>query len=371
MKTRKQWRTIAMTTAKTLRNKVVDDAKKYIGAKQGSKQHKHIIDVFNTVKPDGGAMTYTAYWCAAFASAIAIEALGKEYAKKYFPLSWSCITIITKAKKLGIWKESDAYKPSPGDWLLYDWEDNGKGDCKGDPNHVGIVEKVSKGSMTIIEGNMRNAAGQSVVGERTVAVNGKYIRGFVVPDYEKIAEVENKRIEKEKQAKAKAHQKAIADTAKKLAYPGRPDEARYPSGHPTKEFKKALNDVYPNRKTWSDAPKKGASCDVFAGTVIRESGVDPKFPRGLTDQIKYLEKSDKFELVTPRPAPSKMRDGDIIVYKKLNGGGHICIHVKGKVKHAQLKKWYGSTTNNLKTMLSMKNKKGKVYKKWIKVYRAK
>lgn len=364
-----------MTTAKTLRNKVVDDAKKYLGAKQGSKQHKHIIDVFNNVKPDGGAMTYTAYWCAAFASAIAIEALGKDYAKKYFPLSWSCITIIEKAKKLGIWKENDAYKPSPGDWLIYDWEDSGKGDCKGEPNHVGIIEKISKGQMTIIEGNMRNSNGQSVVGERSVAVNGKYIRGFVVPNYESIAKAENekekKKKEKAKQAKAKAHQKAIADTAKKLAYKGRPDEARYPEGHPTKEFKAALNKVYPNRKTWSDAPKEGASCDVAVGTIIRESGVDPKFPRGLGDQIKYLEKSKKFELITPRPAPSKMHDGDIIVWMKLDGNGHICINVKGKVKHAQLKKWYCSTTNNLKTMLSMKDKKGKVYKKWIKVYRAK
>ena len=86
-----------MTTAKTLRNKVVDDAKKYIGAKQGSKQHKHIIDVFNTVKPDGGTMTYTAYWCAAFASAIAIEALGKEYAyRDTKPLSRECVAAIAK-----------------------------------------------------------------------------------------------------------------------------------------------------------------------------------------------------------------------------------------------------------------------------------
>lgn len=358
-----------MTTAKTLRTEVVTTALKYLGAKQGSKLHKQIIDIFNTVKPDGGTMTYVAFWCAAYVSGVTIEAIGKDDAKKYFPLSWNCGTIITKAKKLGEWKEQDSYKASPGDWLLYDWGDSGKGDCTGDPDHVGIVKKVGKTTITVIEGNMKDKNGVRVVGERVIPINGKYIRGFVIPDYEKVAKVKNERV-------AKKHQKAIADTAKKLAYKGRPDEAKYPNGKPTKDFKKALKKAYPNRSTWSAAPKSGASCDVYVGTVIRESGVDKKFPRGLSDQIKYLAKSKKFEEVKPRPAPSKVRDGDIIVYMKLKGKdgkehGHICIHVGGKVKHAQLKKWYGSTTNNLKTMLNMRNKDGKVYKKWIKVYRAK
>lgn len=166
----------------SLRAKVVKTAKSYEGAKQGSKKHKAIVDKFNTVKPDGWAMTYTAAWCATFASAVAIYSVGAAYAKKYFPLSANCQVIIDKAKQLKIWKESDSYKPQAGDWILYDWEDTGKGDCKGAPNHVGIVEKATSKTITVIEGNYSKQ-----VKKRLVPVNGKYIRGFVLPDYKGMA----------------------------------------------------------------------------------------------------------------------------------------------------------------------------------------
>lgn len=167
-----------------------------------------------------------------------------------------------------------------------------------------------------------------------------------------------------KTKKAVTNAQKLADTAKLLAYPKAPDEARYPDGTPKAEYKEALNKVYPNRKSWSKAPSKGASCDVFIGTCVRSSGVDKKFPRGLSDQIKYLEKSKRFDLVKS-PTLKKLQDGDIIVYKKNDDGGHICMFVDGKIKHAALKKWYGRTTNNAASMLSTKGRK------WVKVYRAK
>lgn len=169
-----------MATEKELRSKVVDIAESYIGVKQGSAKHKALIDLFNKIKPDGWSMTYSAAWCAAFASAIAIEAFGISKAKKYFPLSANCGTIVTKAKKMGIWVESDAYVPKYGDWILYDWDDSGKGDNVGGPDHVGIVESVSKSKITVIEGNKGTS---KAVGERVVPVNGRYIRGFVIPEY--------------------------------------------------------------------------------------------------------------------------------------------------------------------------------------------
>lgn len=174
------------TSEKSLRAKVVDTARNYLGAKQGSAKHKKIVDTFNTVKPDGWAMTYTAPWCATFASAIAILAVGKDFAKKYFPLSANCVTIINTAKVMRIWKEADNYVPQAGDWILYDWQDTGKGDNTGSPDHVGIVETASKKEILVIEGNKNKA-----VGERKVPVNGRYIRGFVVPDYAKIAKEKN------------------------------------------------------------------------------------------------------------------------------------------------------------------------------------
>lgn len=200
-----------MATAKDYRKKLVKTALEDIGAKEGGKKHKHIIDVFNTVKPDGWAMTYSAPWCAAAVSSWAIEAFGKDKAVKYFPLSANCGTIVTKAKKLGIWKEKDSYKPTAGDWILYDWQDSGKGDNTGSPDHVGLVQKVGEKFFTVIEGNKNDA-----VENRRVAINGTYVRGFVVPDYAKMVPKKTtpKKTEPKKTEKKKAEPKK---TAKKKA----------------------------------------------------------------------------------------------------------------------------------------------------------
>ena len=167
-----------------------------------------------------------------------------------------------------------------------------------------------------------------------------------------------------KATKKETNASKLAKTVKELAYTNAPNEAKYPSGKPTDAYKKALKTVYPNRSTWSKAPRAGASCDVFIGTCVRTSGVDKKFPRGLSDQIKYLAKSKKFEQVK-NPTVKKLQDGDIIVYKRNDGGGHICMFVGGKIKHASLKKWYGRTTDTAKSALSTKGRQ------WVKVYRAK
>jgi LysM repeat protein len=89
---------------------------------------------------------------------------------------------------MGIWTESDAYIPDPGDWILYDWDDSGRGDNVGGPDHVGIVEAVTRSKITVIEGNKSKA-----VGERELSINGRYIRGFVVPKYSAMATSEKKK----------------------------------------------------------------------------------------------------------------------------------------------------------------------------------
>lgn len=70
---------------------------------------------------------------------------------------------------MGCWQENDAYVPSPGDAILYDWQDNGFGDNSGNPDHVGTVIEVHKesGYMVIEEGNYSNA-----VKKRTLSING-------------------------------------------------------------------------------------------------------------------------------------------------------------------------------------------------------
>ena len=166
----------------TARDKIISVAKSYIGTVGGSAAHADILHYFNSVKPDG----YTAHksdpWCSEFVSACAIQAFGKKTAKEYFPLSAACTYVINKAKKMGIWVEKDSYTPKKADWILYDWNDTKpKTENKNQPDHIGIVEKVSGGQITVIEGNYGNK-----VKRRTLAVNGRYIRGFVTPHYEKI-----------------------------------------------------------------------------------------------------------------------------------------------------------------------------------------
>ena len=157
-------------------NNVVAQAKLWLGYKESNGTHKKIIDTYNSHKPlaRGYAVKYTDSWCATFVSAVAIK-LGYT---DIIPTECSCPKMIEKFKQLGAWNESDSRTPKPGDIIFYDWQDNGVGDNRGNSDHVGIVEKVSGGKITVIEGNYSNA-----VKRRTLSVNGKYIRGYGVPKY--------------------------------------------------------------------------------------------------------------------------------------------------------------------------------------------
>ena len=86
--------------------------------------------------------------------------------------------MIVLYQEKGLWMEDDAYRPQPGDIIMYDWQDSGSGDNRGAPDHVGIVEVVDGGTLTIIEGNKGRE-----VARRTLAVGGRYIRGYCLPDY--------------------------------------------------------------------------------------------------------------------------------------------------------------------------------------------
>lgn len=163
------------------RDDIIKVARSYLGTVAGSAAHADIIHIFNTVKPFG----YTAHasdpWCAEFVSACAIQAFGKKKAMKYFPLSAACTYMINKAKEMGIWVENDKYIPAKGDFILYDWNDSGYGDNTGQPDHVGIVDYYKHGIIHVIEGNYSNR-----VKRRNIDIDGRYIRGFITPDYDRI-----------------------------------------------------------------------------------------------------------------------------------------------------------------------------------------
>lgn len=160
------------------RQKVVDLVKSWDGKNEADGSYKSIIDIYNSKEPfpRSTKMLYGWAWCACTWSALA-KALGYT---AIMPVEISCYYIIEQAKKMGCWQENDAYVPNPGDAVLYDWQDNGAGDNKGNPDHIGTIIEVYKdaGYMVVEEGNYSNS-----VKKRTLSINGKYIRGFIVPKY--------------------------------------------------------------------------------------------------------------------------------------------------------------------------------------------
>ena len=176
--------------------KIIKVAKEYVGCRKYSDQHKKLIQIFNTVKPNGYTAHISDSWCAEGISAWAIEAYGKDNAKKYFPLSAGVPDMVAKAKKLGIWKESDKTIPVIGYWIAYDWQDSGRGDNTGSPDHIGLVIKVEKNEFTVLE---CNKGVESKCDTRDMDINGRYIRGYITPHYNKVeksAAAERKRINK-------------------------------------------------------------------------------------------------------------------------------------------------------------------------------
>ena len=167
----------------------------------------------------------------------------------------------------------------------------------------------------------------------------------------------------------------IASTAIALAWPlGTAEEKyMYNGGEASAAFKTALNEVYTNRSNWGAAPKVGASCDVFVGTVCRYSGYDEKMPRGLGDmssgQWEHLDSSDLWQEVSYNYKESDLRNGDIIIYQRPTGSEHICIYVKingkGYLAEAAIKTYYGhisKITSGSKIFKSSDKKKFKVYR---------
>lgn len=157
-------------------NDIVNQARAWLGKNEADGSFKEIIDVYNSHKPlaRGYVVKYTDEWCSTFASAVSI----KCGATSIFPTECGCEKHIELFKSLGSWIEDESITPKAGDVIFYDWDDNGVGDNKGYADHVGIVESVSNGVITVIEGNNNLA-----VRRKTIAVNGCYIRGYGRPKY--------------------------------------------------------------------------------------------------------------------------------------------------------------------------------------------
>ena len=150
-----------------MKSTIVSVAKKYVGIKEGGKEHHKIIDLYNTLDPlpNGYKVSYKDPWCAAFVTSCAIEA---GVINNVYP-SCNCFDMQTwyknhKDRFTKVWKRANI-----GDYVLYDWN------CDGISDHVGILEKidVENKKLYVIEGNKSDA-----VGVRVIDVDDINIFGF-------------------------------------------------------------------------------------------------------------------------------------------------------------------------------------------------
>lgn len=173
---------VATAPASDKRTAFVRQMQAWVGKKEADGSFRIIVDTYNSglarnVQRWGTRnvrMQYDWAWCACTVSAAAIAAGCDDVV----PIEISCPYMINIAQKAGIWVENDAYKPTAGDIIMYDWQDTGAGDNVGTADHVGMVESVNGNTMTIIEGNRNDS-----VSRRTINVNGLYIRGYIVPKF--------------------------------------------------------------------------------------------------------------------------------------------------------------------------------------------
>lgn len=156
-------------TEKELRQKVVAQARAWLGKKESDGSHKEILDVYNRLSPlpRGYRMKDTDPWCAAFVSAVGAAAGMSDV---ILP-ECSCDYMAAAYRAKGAYKDR-GYRGQPGDLIFYNWD----GDASLD--HVGIIEELLQGGYLILEGNKSDA-----VGRRSIPGDWTLIAGIAVPDY--------------------------------------------------------------------------------------------------------------------------------------------------------------------------------------------
>ena len=207
---------------------------------------------------------------------------------------------------------------------IYEEVTNGYSDAKardGDillrPGHAWVIAKLPDGKLYRVEASYSNCCTGRVTRKYKYSPteSGQRVRIFRAKN--------NTSVECQCQSteESQAGNGNINKTALDLAWPTYRQHSLY---DPKPAYKKALAAVGLNHygEKWVNI---GASCDAFVATVMRYSGVDPKFPCcGAANQMNYLASHpEKYKRIPNTGGTSNLQPGDIRVHS-----GHIEIVVK-------------------------------------------
>lgn len=116
-------------------------AMQFEGIRQGSPEHKEIIDTYNNLRDAGSyKMSYNDPWCAAFVSV----ALANYGMPSMIPFACSCSELVRQAIKLGYPVDT---VPAVDAIIIYNYDNDDIMD------HCGIVKQIDGNILTVIEGN--------------------------------------------------------------------------------------------------------------------------------------------------------------------------------------------------------------------------
>ena len=290
------------------RQRVISIAVSWYGKKEADGSHRSIIDLYNGHTPlaRGYKVRYTDAWCATYGSAVAIAA---GYAD-IIPTECGCGQMIAAFRAMNRWVENDAYIPSPGDYIFYDWDDTGAGDCTGWPEHVGIVVSVFGDVIKVIEGNKDDA-----VGYREIKVNGRYIRGYGVPDYgAKVVSKTPENVTKPPQNVITSPEN-VSEPAKTGALCMTPQWVGVVTAD-TLNVRTWAGEEYSNIKSW---PKLAEGNMVEVCDSIKAADGSTWYYIRIDGRIYGFSHSDYIKEASGSAAPAEIKKGDVVQF---TGGRH-------------------------------------------------
>lgn len=142
-----------------------------VGAAEGGKVHKNIIDDYNKISPLPRNYQVTIHdpWCAIY-----VSAMWHRYAEGWFPYECSCSKMVQLARNEGKFYSAAATYGREGWLLFYDWERDGS------PDHVGFIIDINarNNQYRTLEGNYSDS-----VRERTISMTDRRIYGLVQLEY--------------------------------------------------------------------------------------------------------------------------------------------------------------------------------------------